>query len=199
MGWKLAEEVAWARPDRPGPEWWTLMDLAQDARDSTRQTMCGVEYLMSRSKCSKRTVYRRLDALRENKLIEVVRHAAPGQRAIYEISDALFTLRSGDSVSDTRSGDSVSDTRSGDSVSDTRSAMSLAERVSESNGTGVRIGETGDSVNGTHAVTAPSYNPVNTPAAVVPPSVEVPEPAELNGAARQPIEQQAWLALHSRM
>src|SRR5580704_3156012 len=91
MGWRLAEEVAWARPERPGPEWWTLMDIAQDARTETRQSMCGHEYLMARGKCSKATLYRRLEALRKSGLIKVVRRSAPGLRAIYEIAELHTT------------------------------------------------------------------------------------------------------------
>ncbi len=85
VGWKLAEEVAWARPERPGPEWWVLLDIAQDARDETRQSMPGHGYLAKRAKCSERTVRRKLKALTDAGLIKVVRHSAPGIRAIYEI------------------------------------------------------------------------------------------------------------------
>ena len=208
MGWKLAEEVAWARPDRPGPEWWTLMDLAQSARDETRQSLPGIEYLTGRGKCTKRTIYRRLEALRDQKLIRITNSSGPGTRAIYEISDELIPWPSGDSVSDTCSGDSVSDTCSGDSVSDTCSGDSVsdtcssgdsAEQVTETARTGDSFGETGDSVSGTPLVTYSSTLPSEIPVAVVPPSVEVGQLDADSGAARQPIEQQAWLALHSRM
>ena len=86
MGWKLAEEIAWARPERPGPEWWTLLDIAQDARDESRQGIPGHEYLMSRGKCSRATIYRRLKALTDAGLIKVIKRPAPGFRAVYEVA-----------------------------------------------------------------------------------------------------------------
>lgn len=85
MGWRLAEEVAWARPERPGPEWWTLLDVAQDASDDTRQGWPGHEYLAARAKASRRTVDRRIKALISAGLIKVARKAAPGRRVVYEI------------------------------------------------------------------------------------------------------------------
>jgi hypothetical protein len=85
MGWRLAEEVAWARPEQPGPEWWTLLDIAQDANDDTRQGWPGHEYLMARTKRSRSTVDRRLKALADAGLIKVAQKAAPGRRVIYEI------------------------------------------------------------------------------------------------------------------
>lgn len=85
VGWKLAEEIAVTRPEHPGPEWWTLLDIALDARDGTRQSMCGHQYLTARGKCSRRTVYRRLKALADAGLIRVARKSAPGVRAIYEV------------------------------------------------------------------------------------------------------------------
>lgn len=85
MGWRLAEEVAWKRPGRPGPEWWILLDLAQDANDDTRRGFPGREYLMARSKCSAKTVDRYIAALIEQKLIVRISPAAPGRRPVYEI------------------------------------------------------------------------------------------------------------------
>jgi hypothetical protein len=85
VGWRLAEEISWARPERPGPEWWTLLDIAQDAKDETRQGWPGHEYLMARAKCSRATMYRRLKALTDAGLVKVVRQSAPGVRAVYEI------------------------------------------------------------------------------------------------------------------
>jgi len=85
MGWRLAEEVAWARPERPGPEWWTLMDIAQDARDETRQGMPGEDYLMARGKFSRATLHRRIKALTDAGLLTIAQKAAPGRKAIYEI------------------------------------------------------------------------------------------------------------------
>lgn len=40
---------------------------------------------MQRGKCSKATLHRRLAALRDAGLLKVVRHSAPGVRAIYEV------------------------------------------------------------------------------------------------------------------
>lgn len=86
MGWQLAEEVAAARPERPGPEWWTLMDIAQDARDETRRGMPGHDYLMARAKCSRATLYRRIKALIDAGYIRVARKSAPDRRAVYEVA-----------------------------------------------------------------------------------------------------------------
>ena len=77
------------------------MDIAIDARDETRQGMPGEEFLMLRARCSKATFYRRMEALRTASLIKVVRRAAPGVRAIYEVMPLLTGL----SVSETRSVD----------------------------------------------------------------------------------------------
>lgn len=85
MGWKLAGEVADARPEKPGPEWWTLMDIALDANDVTRRGMPGEEFLMQRAKCSRATFYRRMKLLADAGVVRVVRRAAPGVGAIYEI------------------------------------------------------------------------------------------------------------------
>ena len=149
MGWRLAEEIAWARPERPGPEWWTLLDIAQDARDETRQSMCGHEYLMARGKCSKRTLYRRLEALRESKLITVVRKPAPGLRAIYEIEVIHRLPETGATNAGTRTGATNAGTRS-----DANGCHSEGQRVPE-------MAPTGASVSGTHAVTStPSLHPV---------------------------------------
>lgn len=73
MGYGLAEEVAASRPVRPGPEWWTLLDLAQSARDDTRVAWPGEEYLLERAGCSRATLYRRIAVLEEQKLIAVTR------------------------------------------------------------------------------------------------------------------------------
>jgi hypothetical protein len=91
VGWRLAEEVAWARPANSGPEWWTLMDIAQNARDETRQAIPGMDYLTARGKCSRRTVLRRLEALRNAGVLTIAQRPAPGARAVYEIP-ILFPL-----------------------------------------------------------------------------------------------------------
>lgn len=101
MGWKLAEEVAAARPAKPGPEWWTLLDIAIDANDESRRSMLGQDFLMVRARCSKATLYRRMEALELAGLVKTVRRAAPGTRAVYEILPLLTGL----SVSETRSVD----------------------------------------------------------------------------------------------
>ena len=206
MGWKLAEEVAWARPDQAGAEWWTLLDLAQSARDDTRQALPGFDYLIGRAKCSRATIYRRLNKLRDQKLIKVIQQSGPGTRAVYEISDELIPWSTRLSISETRSGLTLDETCStppatsnghttGRSLSETHSADPTGLNLAA---TGLKIGTTGLALGETPPVKLPSVLPSITPAAVVPPSVEVP-PAGLDGAARQPIEQQAWLALHSRM
>jgi hypothetical protein len=103
VGWKLAGEVAATRPERPGPEWWTLMDIALDANDVTRQAMPGEEFLMQRARCSKATFYRRVKALTDARLMQVVRRSAPGVRAVYEVLPSATGL----SVSETRSVENV--------------------------------------------------------------------------------------------
>lgn len=112
MGWQLAEEVAAARPERPGPEWWTLMDIALDARYETRRGMPGHEHLMARAKCSKATLYRRIKALTDAGLIRVVRKSAPGQRAVYEIALLHRLPETGLMKADTRTGLANAETRS---------------------------------------------------------------------------------------
>src|SRR6266705_111227 len=99
MGWKLAEEVACARPIRPGPEWWTLLDLAQAASDETRRAWPGHEYLMTRARASRATVYRRIKILVGEGLLVVAVKSAPGQRAVYEFP-VIHRLATGLSVSD---------------------------------------------------------------------------------------------------
>lgn len=162
VGWKLAEEIAWARPERPGPEWWTLMDIAQDARDGTRQSMCGHEYLMRRGKCSKATLYRRLKALTDTGLIKVVRRSAPGTRAVYEVEVIHKQPGTGLSVSETRSGLRIVETRS-----------EPTGLKNHSNGS-QKAFETGLSVSETHPVTmkTPSQHPVSNFSPVVTTSVE---------------------------
>jgi hypothetical protein len=132
MGWRLAEEIAWARPERPGPEWWTLMDIAQDARDDTRQSMCGHEYLKARGKCSRATLYRRLKALTDAKLIIVIRRSAPGIRAIYEIEVIHRLPETGLTVAETRTSLTVDETRSDSNGShpDANGSQNQPERVS---------------------------------------------------------------------
>ena len=107
MGWQLAGEVASARPEKPGPEWWTLMDIALDANDVTRQGMPGEEFLMMRAKCSKATFYRRIKALTNAGLMKVVRRSAPGVRAVYEVPPLWTTPTTGLSVCETRSVENV--------------------------------------------------------------------------------------------
>jgi hypothetical protein len=95
VGWQLAEEIAWARPERPGAEWWTLMDIAQDANDETRRGWPGREYLCARSKKSARTIDRYVERLISSGLLLLVKAAAPGRRPVYEIP-VLFTCVTND-------------------------------------------------------------------------------------------------------
>jgi hypothetical protein len=200
MGWRLAEEVAWARPERPGPEWWTLMDIAQDARDETRQSMCGHEYLMQRGKCSKATLYRRLDALRKAKLITVARHSAPGIRAIYEVS-VLHDMP----VDNPGSGLSVSETcppvdnpATRLSVSETRSEVNRSQNGSQ------QVSKSSQQVSAfvRHTPSVPRhYNPVTTVVAQQQPEVEgaklsTGQDLELSRPTR--LEIAAWQAAESR-
>lgn len=182
MGWRLAEEIAWARPKRPGPEWWTLLDIAQDARDETRRSAPGIEYLMGRANCSRATLFRRIEALTAAELLIVAVRAAPGKRTVYEIPVIHRLPETGLSVSETRSGLSVSETRTG-------------ERVSKPGSTGLKISGTGLSVSETPPVITPVITPVRHLVDVVPPSVE----GTCGGSApRLPIEDEAWNAIHHR-
>jgi hypothetical protein len=113
MGWQLAEEVAAARPERPGLEWWTLMDIAQDARDETRRGMPGHAYLMARAKCSRATLYRRIKVLTDAGYIRVARKSAPDRRAIYEIAILHGIPELGLITNETRSGLADDETRCG--------------------------------------------------------------------------------------
>jgi DNA-binding MarR family transcriptional regulator len=149
MGWQLAEEVAWARPEKPGREWWTLMDIAQDARDETRQGIPGYDYLAARGKCSRATVYRRLRALTGADLITVARKAAPGRRAVYEITEKVAAAAAEHqaaclSDSETRLGPSglnASETRSGVSADADESQRLRAQRVSKPEPTGLSVSD----------------------------------------------------------
>jgi hypothetical protein len=91
MAYALAEEIAANRPAKPGPEWWLLLDLALDADDLTRKTMCGYEYMAARTQAPRRTIFRWLQKLNEDDLIRTVEHSAgsaggrKGKRAVYEI------------------------------------------------------------------------------------------------------------------
>lgn len=129
VGWRLAEEIAWARPERPGPEWWTLMDIAQDARDETRQGKPGHEYLMARGKCSRATVNRRIKALADAGLLTIAHHAAPGMRTVYEIPVIHELPGTCLSVSETRPG--VTDWLTCLNGSETRSGPSAHADVSQ--------------------------------------------------------------------
>ena len=184
MGWRLAEEIAWARPNRAGPEWWTLMDIAQDARDETRRAAPGIDYLMGRAKCSRATLFRRLQALENAELLIVSGRAAPGKRTVYEIPLIHKLPDTGLSVSETRSGLSVSETRT-------------SERVSKLASTGLKIERTGLSVSETPSVIPPSSSPSEIGLLSVEPSLEDLAPASNGGAPHQPTEietYEQWIA-----
>lgn len=155
VGWRLAEEIAWARPERPGPEWWTLLDIAQDARDDTRQGMPGHGYLTARGKCSERTMYRRLKALTDAGLIKVVRKSAPDVRAIYEVTIIHVTPATN---ADMRS---PVDNHPGSPVDNPLTPATNADmrysprRLTETAPTPDRNRATPDSVSGHHSVTYP--------------------------------------------
>ena len=92
VGYRLAEEILSARPPKPGPEWWLLMDLVMDADDVTRRTACGLDYMLTRSQAPRSTVFRWLKRLADEGLIKVVQHSrsagcggGKGERAVYEI------------------------------------------------------------------------------------------------------------------
>jgi hypothetical protein len=140
MGWRLAEEVAWARPERPGPEWWTLLDLAQDANDDTRQGFPGHEYLAARGKCSRRTIDRHVMKLITADLLKVKMKAAPGRRVVYEI-----LVLHGGPVDNPATCDSVNGTR---------------QRATETGQRATETGGTCDSVSGAPPVTTPVTTPV---------------------------------------
>ena len=91
MGYGLVREITANRPAGPGPEWWLLLDLAEDADDMTRRTMCGLDYMLTRTQAPRSTVLRWLKKLRDDGLIVTVERAAgsaagrKGKRAVYEI------------------------------------------------------------------------------------------------------------------
>jgi len=91
VGYGLAMEITANRPAGPGPEWWLLLDLAEDADDVTRRTMCGLDYMLTRTQAPRSTVLRWLKKLRDDGLIVTVEKAAgsaagrKGKRAVYEI------------------------------------------------------------------------------------------------------------------
>jgi hypothetical protein len=172
MGWELAEEVAAARPERPGPEWWTLMDLALDARTETRQGMPGHAFLMDRAKCSRATLYRRLKALREAELIRVVRDSAPGQRAIYEIALLHQSPDMGLAITETHSGITKAETRmlaTGLAIDETCKGLAEAETRSGKvihNGSqkeAERVSKNGERVSPLHDPHSVSYSVTTTP------------------------------------
>jgi hypothetical protein len=189
MGWELAEEVAAARPERPGPEWWTLMDLALDARTETRQGMPGHDLLMDRAKCSRATLYRRLKTLKEARLIKVVRESAPGQRAIYEIALLHEIPEMGLTTPETHSGLTNPETRSGGNgtptglaIAETRTGLTNAEMCTDevihngSQNEAERVSKIGERVSPLHDSHSVSYPVTTTPSDTSPlltsPSVE---------------------------
>ena len=192
MGWRLAEEVAWARPERPGPEWWTLMDIAQDARDDTRLAKPGLEYLMQRGKCSKATIFRRLKTLTDDGLLTVNSHAGPGKRTVYAIPVIHRELLTSLNIAETRTGLTNAEPRT-------------SERVSETDPTCLTFDETCLSVSETPSVTPPSSPPSITELAVITPTVEDATPPvdnsqprfHLNGRHHMSrLELDAWNATH---
>jgi hypothetical protein len=85
MGWRLAEEVAWARPENPGPQWFTLFDIALNANDGTRRGWPGREYLAARAKKSLRTIDRYIAALEKDGVLICVKRGGYHVRPVYEI------------------------------------------------------------------------------------------------------------------
>lgn len=153
MGWRLAEEVAWGRPERPGPEWWTLLDLAQSGSDDTRQAWPGREYLMVRGRCSRATLYRRLRALAGAGLITVAVPSARGRRAVYEISTAVAEMAAAHQVSlALRPDTGLTDAETRPPPEAAQRVSSEAQRVSSEAPTGLSSGES-----------PPVSTPVSTP------------------------------------
>ncbi len=92
MGYGLLDEILSARPLKPGPEWWLLLDLARDADDTTRRTACGYDYMVTRTQAPRSTIFRWLKRLADDGLLKVVQHSrsagcggGKGVRAVYEI------------------------------------------------------------------------------------------------------------------
>jgi len=86
------DEILSARPLKPGPEWWLLLDLARDADDTTRRTACGFDYMADRTQAPRSTIFRWLKRLADDGLLKVVQHSrsggcsgGKGVRAVYEI------------------------------------------------------------------------------------------------------------------
>ena len=89
MGWRLAEEVAAARPEDPGREWFTLFDIALNANDTTRQGWPGREFLAARAKKSPRTIDRYIAALEKAGALVCVKRGGFHVRPVYEIPPLL--------------------------------------------------------------------------------------------------------------
>jgi hypothetical protein len=199
VGWRLAEEIAWARPERPGPEWWTLLDIAQDARDDTRQSMPGHDYLMGRGKCSRATLYRRLKALADGGLLKVIRRSAPGSRAIYEV---LVIHETGLTIAETRNpvdnppGETVDNPPSGLTNAETRPAGNGSQNESE------RVSKTAERVSrplhDAHAVKYPVTTTPSAEALDLDPSPVEGARARLGQAPMSSIERAAYQAAAER-
>lgn len=86
MGWQLARTVIEGRPARPGPEWWTLLDLAETANDRTGYATCGHQYLMDRGGISRVALGRRFRALRNAGWLTPLTRPAPGAPVTYQIT-----------------------------------------------------------------------------------------------------------------
>jgi len=92
VGYRLLREALVNRPPKIGPEWPLLLDLADDADDNTRQTACGLDYMMERTQAPRSTVFRWLKKLASDGHIRVAQHSrsagrsgGKGERAVYEI------------------------------------------------------------------------------------------------------------------
>jgi DNA-binding transcriptional ArsR family regulator len=111
VGYELVQEITAARPLGAGPEWWLLIDMAEDADDATHLTSCGYEYMRRRTQAPRATIYRWLKKLRDAGLVVTAHRAAggrgggagTGKRAVYKIvvpSEAVPVLCDLDAIAD---------------------------------------------------------------------------------------------------
>jgi hypothetical protein len=188
MGWRLAEEVAWARPERPGAEWWTLLDIAQDANDDTRRGWPGRDYLAARAKKSPRTIDRYVDKLIEDGFLVCIKRAAPGRRPVYELA-LLFEIST--------TCDTEDDARTSDTIDGARSDSQNAEVIHNVRQNGGQRA----TKNGQRATPTVSHPPSILPsllpsiAKAVDGDVSTPVDGELSTSARSSIEISAWQAV----
>lgn len=197
MGWRLAEEVAWARPERPGAEWWTLLDIAQDANDDTRRGWPGRDYLSARAKKSPRTIDRYVDKLIADGFLVCVKRAAPGRRPVYELALLFGISTTCDTKGVARSCDTNDDARTCDTEGVARTPTQEPGVIHNVRQNGAQRATKNDQ-RATPTVSHPPSIPPSLHSSIakaVNGSVSTPVDAELSTGSQSPIEMAAWQAV----